>query len=389
MRIVRIITRLNIGGPSLQAAGLTRDLAAAGHETTLIHGRLGATEGTMQDLLPRDAANVIYLDSMQREIAPVADARAFAAILQMLRRIEPHIVHTHMAKAGLLGRAAAIAYNGLRGRAHRARIVHTYHGHVLEGYFRPAVAGAFVRVERMLARGTDALVAISPRIGDELVDRFRIAPRGKFTVIPLGFDLAGLAALNDADRAAARRHLGVDARARVVTTVGRLTAIKHHELFLRSAALIAQQLPNAVFLVAGDGELRQPLEALAKSLGIGNRVTWLGWRRDLETVYGASDLFVLSSINEGTPVALIEAMAAGVPGVATDVGGVRDVILDERTGIVVRADAAAIADAAVTILKNEESRKAMGMRARASVLGRYDVKRLVADIEAFYETLVR
>lgn len=387
MRIVRIITRLNIGGPAIQAARLTTDLASYGHEPTLVHGRVAAGEGDMRDLLPRSAPNVVYVDALQRRIAPAADLRAFLAILQLIRRIEPDVVHTHMAKAGLIGRAAAIAYNRTRPSGRRARIVHTYHGHVLEGYFRPAVARTFVGLERMLGRASDALVAISPRVREELVERFAIAPSGKFRVVPLGFDLAPLAAIDDAARAAARGRLGLAPDARVVSTVGRLTAIKQHDLFLDVARTVAQRIPAAIFLVAGDGELRASLEARARDLGIADRVRWLGWRRDLDTIYGASDVFVLTSRNEGTPVALIEAMAAGVPGVATDVGGVRDVIPDGSIGCVVPIDTRAIADAVVALLEDGRGRRDMGARARESVLARYDVKRLVADIDALYRSL--
>lgn len=389
MRILRIITRLNIGGPAIHAARLTTDLVAYGHEPILVHGRPGPAEGDMRDLLPPDASNVVYVDALRRPIAPAADARAFAAILRLLRRTEPDIVHTHMAKAGLIGRAAAIAYNCTRPRSQRARIVHTYHGHVLDGYFRPAMARTFVGLERMLARASDALVAISPRVRDELVDRFAIASAQKFRIVPLGLDLAPLAAISDHDRVAARDRLGIPPGTRVVATVGRLTAIKRHDLFLDVARVVAQRVETAVFLVAGDGELRASLEARAAALGIAGRVRWLGWRRDLETIYGASDAFVLTSRNEGTPVALIEAMAAGVPGVATDVGGVRDVIVDESVGRVVPSDAAAISSAVVHLLQDDESRRQTGRCARASVVNRYDAARLVADIDELYRSLIQ
>lgn len=388
-RVLRIITRLNIGGPSLQAARLTTDLRPLGYDTALVHGRVAAGEGEMRDLLAPDEPGVHYVRSLCRPITPADDWRAFRELGTILRAFQPDIVHTHMAKAGLLGRLAAIAYNHSAGRGRPARILHTYHGHVLEGYFSPAMTAALIRTERWLGRGTDALVAISPRIRDELIGRFHIAPPDRFHIVPLGFDLAPLAAIGAAERAAARRALQIPDATRVVTTVGRLTAIKNHALLLDAAREIASASPEALFLIAGDGDLRAPLEARASALGIADRVRWLGWRRDLATIYGATDVFALTSRNEGTPVALIEAMAAGVPGVSTDVGGVGDVIPDESTGILVPPDAApALAAAVLRLLNDPHLRREMGARARQTVVTRYDVKRLVSDIDALYRSLL-
>ncbi len=388
-RVLRIITRLNVGGPAIQAARLTTDLRPLGYDTALVHGHVAAGEGNMRDLLAADEPGVYYVDSLCRPIRPADDWRAFLRLGEVLREFQPAIVHTHMAKAGLLGRLATFAYNRTAGRARPARIVHTYHGHVLEGYFSPAMTAALIRTERWLGRGTDVLVAISPRIRDELIGRFRIAPLDRFRIVPLGFDLAPLAAVGPAERAAARRRLEIPLDALVVTTVGRLTAIKNHELLLNAARDVASASPRAIFLIAGDGELREPLEARARALGLGDRVRWLGWRRDLATIYGATDVFALTSRNEGTPVALIEAMAAAVPGVSTDVGGVADVIADESTGILVPLDDPLALAAAVTrLLADDHTRREMGARARQAVLARYDVKRLVSDIDALYRSLM-
>jgi glycosyltransferase involved in cell wall biosynthesis len=390
VRIVRVITRLNVGGPAIQAARLTADLADRGNRTLLIHGRLGAGEGDMRYLLPPDASNVIYLDALQRSIAPFSDVRACGRMLKVLRQVRPDIVHTHMAKAGLLGRLAALIYNRTAGRRTPTRIVHTYHGHVLEGYFRPVVARAFVAVERWLARRTDVLIAVSPRVCLELVERFGIAPRSRFAIVPLGFDLRAFAAIDDDARAAARTALDLRPDARVVTTVGRLTAIKNHAMLLNSLQDLAARIPAIVLLIAGDGELRPDLERQAETLGIGDRVRFLGWRRDLDVIYAATDVFALTSRNEGTPVAMIEAMAAGVPVVATDVGGVADVLSDSRAGLLVASDDAnGLSVAIEELLRSPMELRARGAHARASVLERYDVRRLVNDIDSLYRSLLR
>ena len=389
LKVVRVITRLNIGGPAIQAMRLTSDLAPLGYDTTLVHGRIGASEGDMAYLLHADAARVIHLDTLQRPIAPIDDIRALLAILAVLRAVKPDIVHTHMAKAGVLGRIATLVYNRTAGRAHPARTVHTYHGHVLDGYFSATVANAFVAVERWLSRGTDVLVAVSPRIRDELAGRFAIAPRDRFAVVPLGFDLDALSALDEAARARSRAALGISPTAPVISTVGRLTAIKNHTLLLDAARRVVASTPDALFLIAGDGELRGDLERYAESLGLADRVRFLGWRRDLPTIYGATDVFVLTSRNEGTPVALIEAMAAGVPGVATNVGGVADVLEDARLGTMVPPDdAEALAAAIDRLLSSRALRCEQGRSARASALARYNLPRLFADIDRLYRSLV-
>jgi glycosyltransferase involved in cell wall biosynthesis len=386
--IVRVITRLNIGGPSIQATRLTGALDAHGFSTTLIHGRLGDGEGDMSYLIA-PGARAIYLDSLRRPLSPLADLRALLGLYRELTRARPAIVHTHMAKAGMLGRVAAAAYNMTRGAAPRTRVIHTYHGHVLEGYFSPLMTTVFITLERLLARVSDCIVAISPAIERELRDGFRIGRGAQYRVVPLGFDLGEFAAIDDRARAAARRRLDVAADAEVVSTVGRLTAIKQHRLFLDAIAEAARTRPRVLALVAGDGERRSDLETYARQLGIADRVRFLGWRRDLSTIYGATDVFMLTSRNEGTPVALIEAMASGVPGVSTDVGGVKDVIDSADVGArVPDGDAAGLAAHLVRYLADPELRRRSGQRARAAVLDRYGLDRLVRDITALYRDLL-
>jgi glycosyltransferase involved in cell wall biosynthesis len=390
VRVLRLITRLNIGGPSIHAVALTDRLTARGFATRLIHGRLGAGEGDMRYLLP-PGVDARELASLGRSVAPLQDARALAAVRAIIRDVQPDIVHTHMAKAGLVGRVAAALHNRAHGRAagaRRIKVVHTYHGHVLEGYFNPATTRLFLGVERALARVTDRLVAISPRIRDELAGDLRIGRPDQYRVVPLGFDLAELATIDDSRRTEARRALALPADAHVVVTVGRLTAIKQHTLFLETARLVAERDRAAVFVIVGDGELRPELEAAVRGSAIADRVRFLGWRRDLPTIYGASDVFLLTSRNEGTPVALIEAMAAGTPGVSTDVGGVRDVIDSDQIGrLAPFGDASALADAVVALLGDRDGRRRIGERGRQSVVARYQIDRLVGDIDALYREL--
>ena len=377
--VARVITRLNIGGPSIQAVRLTAALEPYGFSTVLFHGRLGAGEGDMSYLIPA-GADARFVPTLCRPLSPLDDLRTLIRLYQEFRRARPRIVHTHMAKAGLLGRLAAVLYNLRRGNRPRARIVHTYHGHVLEGYFGGLKTWLFIALERLMARGSDALVAIAPPVRDELLIDHGIGRAAQYHLVPLGFDLTPFAAIDREARVQARRGLNVPDDAEVITTVGRLTAIKDQSRLLGIARELAERRPRLILLVVGDGELRAGLEAEAAAHGLGGHVRFLGWRRDLPAIYAATDVFTLTSRNEGTPVALIEAMAAGVPGVSTDVGGVATVIENETMGIRVRLDDDAGFVAGVVRLLESADREAMGARARAHVLGRFDRRRLVADI---------
>jgi glycosyltransferase involved in cell wall biosynthesis len=247
----------------------------------------------------------------------------------------------------------------------------------------------FIGAERRLAAATDRIVAISPRIREELVHDYRIGRAEQYRVVPLGFDLKALAAIDDDARAAARAALHIPPGVPVVTTVGRLTAIKDQMLFLEVAQRVAGEHGSAVFLVTGDGELRASLERAAERFHIADRVRFLGWRRDLETVYGAADIFLLTSRNEGTPVALIESLAAGCAGVSTDVGGVADVMPTTDVGLLAAARSVEqLADHVSRLIADPQRRRAMGEAGRRLVLARYGIERLVSDIDGLYRDLL-
>ena len=251
-RIARIITRLNIGGPSIQAIYLSRELSANGFETCLIHGHLAEGEGDMTALLPLGNTATVYIDDLVRPISPLRDLRAFWRIYRTLRKWRPGIVHTHMAKAGSVGRLAALVYNQTH-RNFRARLVHTYHGHVFDGYFGSPSTKVFLAIERWLARRTDVLVAISPEVKNDLLQTYRIAREEQVRLIPLGFNLDRLLALGAGERKKARASLNIADETIVVSTVGRLTTIKQHSLFLEMAAKLAMDSDRFLFLIVGDG----------------------------------------------------------------------------------------------------------------------------------------
>jgi glycosyltransferase involved in cell wall biosynthesis len=376
VKIVRIIARLNVGGPALHVILLSSRLRAAGHETILVKGTEAPSEGDLLHLARELDVRPVVVPQLGREIRWWDDVVAFWKLLVLIRRERPDVVHTHTAKAGMLGRVAAWL-------AGVPLVVHTFHGHVFHGYFSPLRTRVFVAIERWLARRTHRLVAVSARVRDEVLAHGVGRPE-RFHVVPVGLDLRRFAEC-DPQRGELRAELGLSPEAPLVGIVARLVPIKRHEVFLAAAAAVLRQRPACRFVVVGDGERRRALEEQARDLGIAEGVLFLGWRRDLERIYADLDLAVLTSANEGSPVSLIEAMAAGVAGVGPRVGGVPDVIDDGTTGVIVPpGDAAAVAGTIVRLLADVELRQKMGAAARERALRRYGADRLVADIAALY-----
>jgi glycosyltransferase involved in cell wall biosynthesis len=265
--------------------------------------------------------------------------------------------------------------------------VHTFHGHSLTGYFSSRTARIYTRIERFLARRTDVLVAVSEEVRDDLVG-LGVAPREQFEVVRLGLDLSAFAADGDreARRAALRAQWGVGPEEQVVTLVARLVPIKRVDRFLAMSALLRDR-PSTRFVIVGDGELRAQLQASESARALGDRVVWAGFRRDVPDVCFASDVVVLTSDNEGTPVSLIEAQAAAVPVVSTSAGGVRSVVLDGSSGLLAD-EPEALAAAVGSLLDDPARAAAMAARGRQHVLARFGVERLVDDLDRLYRRLL-
>jgi glycosyltransferase involved in cell wall biosynthesis len=322
----------------------------------------------------------VVLPAMARELGP-HDARSLAHCRRELVRLRPDVVHTHGAKAGTVGRVAA--------RLSRApAVVHTFHGHVLRGYFGPRKERAFRLIERGLARACDRIVAVSDEVRDDLVE-LRVAPAAKIDVIPVGFDMRRLSvpAERHAElRGALRRELGLADDALVVTFVGRVVPIKRADRFL--AAALELRDSGARFVVVGDGDALAEVRGSDAARTLGDRALFTGYRDDVAAIYHASDVVVLTSDNEGTPVSLIEAAACGVPVVGTDVGGVRSVVEDGVTGYVVAPDASPVAARIATLLDDAGLRARLGAAGRERVHARYAAERLAADHDALYRELL-
>lgn len=362
---------MNVGGPALQVVGLTEGLDPERFDQRLLVGDVGAGEADYLELRAPHLTPV-RVPGLGRDPRPTGDARAFASLYREMRRFRPDIVHTHTAKAGVLGRGAARA-------AGVPAVVHTFHGHLLHGYFSPSVTRAVVLTERALAHATTRLVAVGAQVRDDLVAA-GIGRADQYDVVP-----PGVALPQPPTSAAARALLGLPADGVVVAFVARLTDVKRPDRFVDVARRLAAAHPEVTFAVAGEGTLLGELRAASAPLG--DRIRFLGWRSDVEVVYAASDIALLTSDNEGMPVSLIEAATAGRPAVTTDVGSAAEVVVDGETGFVVPTDADALAHATSRLIIDGALRSRMGAAAAVRAARLFSRDRLVADTASIYEAL--
>ncbi|MDD5449049.1 MAG: glycosyltransferase family 4 protein [Candidatus Omnitrophica bacterium] len=386
-KIARIVTRLNIGGPSTHVILLTKGLNDS-FKTILVAGKVDKGEGEMLYLAREEGVldDIRFCSYMKRPVSLISDIRALYSMFSLLRKERPLIVHTHTAKAGFLGRLAAFM-------AGVPIKVHSFHGHCFHSYFGRFETRIFLAIERLLARFTDRIVVVSDSIKEDVCGKFKVAGREKTSVIELGLDLDKF---RDAAafRGSLRKELGLGDDCLLIGIVGRLTAVKNHLLFLDAVSLLARDKAfmkyGARFPVIGDGELRKTLENRARELGIEDKVFFLGWRRDAANFYGDLDIVVLTSLNEGTPLSIIEAMAAKKPVVATAVGGVPDLIEDGKTGILVPPnDPERLKAAIISLCSDEALRRRLGENASEYVLAKYSKQRLMKDMENLYSELIR
>ena len=372
---------MNVGGPAYHVSMLSGLLDRGRYETLLVTGSLGAREGSFTHLAERYGARLVVVEQLSPELG-LRDLRALGALVRIVRRFRPDIVHTHTAKAGTLGRLAARLAMG-RGPI----VLHTYHGHVLRGYFGPVRTKLYLAIERALARITDRLVGVSQATVDELVE-LGVAEPKRFSVIPVGLDLGPFLAIEREDGAALRSQLGVGAGECLVLFTGRLVPIKRVDVLLRALRVAVDAGAPMRLIVVGDGPERAALEAHASDLALQDVVEFLGFRDDLPLLAAASDLAALSSDNEGTPVALIEAAAAGRPAVATDVGGVGDIVTADTGILVSPRQPEALGLALAGLAADAPKRDALGKAAREHVRHSYGSERLLHDIEALYDKLL-
>lgn len=403
IKVARVIARLNTGGPAIHAISLARELPQKGFECSLFTGVIAKDEEDMLPLAVQQGIQLIVIPELSREISLIKDVRAFIRLLLELRRFRPDILHTHTAKAGVLGRLAALF----------VRIpvrIHTFHGHVFHGYFGYAKTQVFLWIERILACFTDCIVVLCHSQMRELVDIYRIAPENKIQIIPLGFDFSSYHGEN-IPKEGTRRAWQLTSMHYVCGFIGRLVPIKNPLLFVKAVQLLMRQRDakpkdvgrsqeSIAAVIVGGGILERPLRTFVEGHECKAQFKLVGWQSDMANIYSALDVVVLTSLNEGTPVALIEAMAAGKPFVATNVGGVKDLMVGKGNavkgnngqqfmvygnGILVESQNLEGMSAALCYLwNNQEHGRQMGRVGRTFAFGNFGLDRLVNDVHDLY-----
>jgi glycosyltransferase involved in cell wall biosynthesis len=391
-RVIRILNRMAIGGPVLNATYLTKYMAPE-FETMLVVGEKEGHEKSAAHLAESLGIDYVTIPGMGRSINPMADYNAYRQIKKLIRDFKPDIVHTHAAKPGALGRLAASACNV-------PGILHTFHGHVFHSYFNSAKTKAFVNVERFLARKSDIIVAISEQQKKELSQDFRIAPPEKFRVVPLGFDLARFQEGQDEKRKTFRAEFGVADDEIAIGIIGRLVPVKNHALFLQGLRYVLDRTSRRIkAFIIGDGDARPGLEEQARALGIPfsihtdthhpHPLIFTSWRQDVDTINAGLDISALTSFNEGTPVSLIEAQAANKPVVSTRVGGIGDIVKEGETALLSEInDADTFCSNLLRVVEDDRLRERLGATSSAYVTERFSYRRLVGDMSRLYHELL-
>lgn len=377
VRIMRMITRLNVGSPAMHAILLAQKFAPPDYESRLVCGPPHPQLGDMGYYAREHHIQPIYVPELSSSLDPLTATRAIRRLTALIRDYQPDIVHTHMARAGFLGRMAAW-------RAGVPVIVHTYHGHVFAGDFNPLSTRLFIALERFAATRSDSILVLTQSQRRELAETYQIARQGRMTILPLGLDFSPFMALPRHSGAFRAQH-SIPPDVPLIGIVGRIVPVKNLPLFLAMAAQIHARRPDAHFAIVGDGEDRPEIEDLARRLGLAARVVFSGWVDDLPPVYSDLDVLVNSSHSEGTPTPIMEALVAGCPVVAVNVGGVPDLLNGGELGALVPPnDADALAQAVLRTLDAPLDLE----DARAAMLNRYGIDRLLSDMDSLYRGLL-
>jgi len=372
IKVMRIIARMNVGGPAVQVSGLMRGLSERDFNHRLYTGYCAEDEA---DYIKEQAPDVqaIQLDGLGRKVNPRADFLILFQLIKEIRAFKPDVIHTHTAKAGVIGRLASIL------SLHPSKRVHTFHGHLLSGYFNPLVTRLVIFIEKILALKTNILVSVGEKVRDELLAK-KIGKFSKYRIFPPGLALKELV-----DHESALKILGLEPNFLYISFIGRVTQIKRPDRFLDVVEIIAKQSTNIKFVVAGGGDLLDECMRSAKERSL--PVVFLGWRSDIENIFSASDIVVLTSDNEGTPISLIQAGLAGKPTVSTNVGSVKEIVLDGKTGFVSELSAESLAKSITSLINDEVVRKNFGTAASVHTHANYGVERLVRDHSQLYKEI--
>jgi glycosyltransferase involved in cell wall biosynthesis len=394
IRILRIMHRINIGGPTHHAGYLTKYLNNDEFETLLISGIINKDEESGEHILNEIGVKVEYVKNMGRSINLLKDIKSYFEIKGIIKKFRPHIVHTHAAKSGTLGRLAAISEN-------IPLIIHTFHGHVFHSYFGKFKTKIYLLIERYLAKKSDKIIAISKEQKEELVNKFSICPNEKIEIIQLGFDLSKFSKNSEFKRKSFRNEFNIDNNDIAIGIVGRLTAIKNQKYFINVINEVRKKTSkNIRAFIIGDGEDRELLELYSNQCNIDfnskkdkfqdKLLCFTSWRKDMDFVYSGLDIVCLTSLNEGTPVTLIEAQAAQKVVVSTDVGGVQDVVLNNKSGFLAnKKNHKEFAALLLNLIENNDLRDEMSKNGKKFVIEKFNYSRLVSDIKNLYLKLLK
>jgi glycosyltransferase involved in cell wall biosynthesis len=393
-KILRILNRLNVGGPTYNVAYLSKHLPNT-YRTKVLAGIKESHEASSEYILDELGLNYEFVPNMFRAINPYKDVKALKFIMQQINTWRPDIVHTHAAKAGVLGRLAAY-YS-----PHRPKVIlHTYHGNVFDGYFSPLKTKVILAIERHLCKLSDGIIAISQAQKEDLVERYKIAPANKIHVIKLGFDLEKFKTQKQEKRISFREHYQISEETVVVSIIGRLAPIKNHLLFIKVIIHLKKNYvcPPMKFFIVGDGELFRDILKQIEDSGLSYclpeekkfaaDIIFTSWRKDIDVINAGSDVVVLTSLNEGTPVSIIEAMASGKAVVSTDVGGVKDVFEDGYSGMLAKNNEEDFSDKLYQLISNKELRNSLGYNSEKVIFQKYSYSRLIDDTTQLYAKLI-
>jgi glycosyltransferase involved in cell wall biosynthesis len=375
--------RLSISGPTFYIAHLSQFLKDD-FEILLVAGALEADEADGSYLLNHLPRSTILLPEMGRSILPIKDYKAIKQLRNIIKKFKPDIVHTHAAKAGAIGRLAAILESV-------PIILHTFHGHTFHSYFGGIKTAIFRYIERLLARRCKAIIAISPRQKEELANIYHICSANKINVIPLGLNLNRFQQNIVENRFKFRKEFHISDTTVAIGTIGRLTKIKNHNFFLNSLkiALSKTTVDVKVFIV-GDGEERETLECLVIELNLSSIVHFTSWRFDIEVVIAGLDIVALSSLNEGTPLVIFEAQASGKPVISTRVGGISDIVLDNKTALLVDSEnTQQYADGLIKLIEDNNLRSQMGVDAMEWIQSNFDSDKNLLAVKNLYNNLLQ
>jgi len=373
IKVMRIIARMNVGGPAVQVSGLMRGLSSTDFNHRLYTGYCTEDEA---DYIKDQAPDVqaIQLDGLGRKVNPRADFFILFRLIKEIREFKPDIIHTHTAKAGVIGRLASIL------SFHPSKRVHTFHGHLLSGYFDPLVTKLVILIEKILASKTNILVSVGGKVRDELLAK-KIGKLSKYRIFPPGLALKELVS-----RESALKILGLESDFVYISFIGRVTQIKRPDRFLDMVEIVTKQNKKVKFLVAGGGDLLEECKKSARERSL--PVLFLGWRSDIENILSTSDIVVLTSDNEGTPISLIQAGLAGKPTVSTNAGSVKEIVLDGKTGLITELTPESLAIAVSSLANDDVLRKNFGSAASVHTHANYSVDRLVKDHSQLYKELI-